>query len=1713
MRAVYWMLAGVGLLTAVAVLVLATPGADAWYTGTQCPASGDWTVSTATKYYDEIINVNGNLYVNNPLTLTNCIVRMNTASIDGGATINVPSGSTLTVHDSRLDSNNGAYHYKFTVYGSLHINRSVVTEMWGDTASWVGGIQLYSSNVWIGNSTIFNGKTGGIYIGKCGPWIYNNNIYGNGGSGTSTYSYGIYALGDGATRMNITTNAIYRNTYASGSYQYGYGIRAEYLNNADLISYNNIYDNGFLTTSSYNRGYQLYLHYATPTLTGNRFTNGNYQVYCYYSNPPTINGGTVSGYARSSTTVYGVYATYSGLTFANVTFTTSNMGFTQYGIYSSSYSPVNVTDCTFDYRLYGSYTSYAIQASSYSPVTVTRCNFYQYSYSTIYPIYASSYCDISVTNSTIYNSQGYFYGIYASSYCKVNLTNTNMYSSNAYYSYMVRASSNSPVRIQGGRLDIQYNYYDARLVEASSSSPVYINKTVLNMFYCNMYQSAYQMFGIRTYSSSPVQISNVTASFDGNQCYYWYMFYVESASLEINDTRITDVNGWYYYYYYMFYMGWSSGNLLMRNVTVDFDAGIDYQWGGVYITQGYNYGSNPKLRLDRVTLRGTANGYFYGFYWGYGSVFVNNSVIDVSASGEGFYFTQTWYGDFEFHNTQITAQAERAQYGSILQGYTWGDVRKFIVDNCTIDFYTSNTPSSSGGVGIFQQLQNMNARISNTTVNAVNTDGAVSYQMFYVYYPLTLEVVDCELNAVFGQGTGTSAPPIQWGWFYQTPLMNFTRCNITIDIIDEPVALDTFYFESSCGDLNLNKTNVRWSVDAPGSTVGMVTMSDYSWSPGQLSTLSLVDSKLDMVVSKPDCSLSLLRITEQTKIGAFMVASSEVNMEFLVASSTPTSAIQISGSDVAISDLRMNLKAPAGTQTELIGISVEGGSPTFKGISIQGNGNGRISGILCSLASTPLVDGCRINNTYMGIAGDFFGMPRITRSSIENCSIGMSLQNFCNATTVDATIKGKLAVQLRESSRVNMYTTTIAGTTSDWELNGSSTAWLLDCNFKPATAASFLDGTSRLVVNWYLSLRVEWQNGAPIARAGVVLKNAPGDEFLRTVTDDEGLVRTFVIVEYVQVKAAKTMLSPYTVKVSFGGVSGEQSVVTNISKEELIVIRDDLDPVVTITEPPAGTVQGFVTVTLLGTASDVGSGPDFLQMSWDGTSWDTIPARAVWVHQMDVPEGSRTITVRVVDRAGNTGTAALPIVIDLTAPFIDVESPDDQSLGNSIGVDLVGSVEKGSALTINFRPVSVTPEGDFTYGVRLVEGRNEFVLFARDLAGNTNTVTWTLFLDITPPALTVSSPADGLLTNRAAVTVAGRTEAGAALTVNDLPVEVGPDGTFSAGVDLTAGPNFVTVVASDAAGNRASVLRTVVMDDQLLLKITSPDPEKRLVTREVTILVEGATDIDALVRLNNGIVSVEPDGTFSVTHTLNEGANTLEFRASDRAGNSRELTLMIQLDTTLPFFEVGSPRSGATFRDGNVPVTGICEPGINLTISIAGQPDITLDTSTGVFNATASIPEGGSLLVFRATDAAGNEVALEISVVVDVTAPSLDIVEPSDGFRTTDRSVIVVGVTEPGAKVKVNGVSAMVDAFGKFTVELSLVKGANKVSATSTDAAGNEATEDITIKLVEPAASVESGTWWWTALGLLLALGLMVPLTMYMVNAWQKNRMEKGGSK
>ena len=122
----------------------------------------------------------------------------------------------------------------------------------------------------------------------------------------------------------------------------------------------------------------------------------------------------------------------------------------------------------------------------------------------------------------------------------------------------------------------------------------------------------------------------------------------------------------------------------------------------------------------------------------------------------------------------------------------------------------------------------------------------------------------------------------------------------------------------------------------------------------------------------------------------------------------------------------------------------------------------------------------------------------------------------------------------------------------------------------------------------------------------------------------------------------------------------------------------------------------------------------------------------------------------------------------------------------------------------------------------LTDGSHTIKFAASDYDGNAASQKSVTFkVDTVPPTLTVSSPAEGFITNVADLTVNGitndATTSPVTLTIKlnsetAQTATVESNGSFSKVLTLVSGTNTITVTATDGAGKTSTITRTVVLD-------------------------------------------------------------------------------------------------------------------------------------------------------------------------------------------------------------------------------------------------------------------------------------------------------------
>jgi hypothetical protein len=172
--------------------------------------------------------------------------------------------------------------------------------------------------------------------------------------------------------------------------------------------------------------------------------------------------------------------------------------------------------------------------------------------------------------------------------------------------------------------------------------------------------------------------------------------------------------------------------------------------------------------------------------------------------------------------------------------------------------------------------------------------------------------------------------------------------------------------------------------------------------------------------------------------------------------------------------------------------------------------------------------------------------------------------------------------------------------------------------------------------------------------------------------------------------------------------------------------------------------------------------------------------------------------------------------------------------------------------------------------------------------------------DTTPPAPPIFERFQEY-TNEDKLKISGKTEPGATVILflnnDDEEVVANKDGEFSYNFKLRKGENTISAKAKDEAGNESqeSKIYDVVFDNEAPdLEITSPEEGQEFFgSKERQITIEGITDEDASLTINDRVVAVDEDGTFAFLTTLGEGENNFNIKSTDKAGNQTEMDFKV----------------------------------------------------------------------------------------------------------------------------------------------------------------------------------------------------------------------------
>ncbi len=569
-------------------------------------------------------------------------------------------------------------------------------------------------------------------------------------------------------------------------------------------------------------------------------------------------------------------------------------------------------------------------------------------------------------------------------------------------------------------------------------------------------------------------------------------------------------------------------------------------------------------------------------------------------------------------------------------------------------------------------------------------------------------------------------------------------------------------------------------------------------------------------------------------------------------------------------------------------------------------------------------------------------------------------------------------------------------------------------------------------------------------------------------------------------------------------------------------------PVATPTHSTTGTPIDLAGTAsdLTGTSSVV----DVTQVTWDNLTTGGSGAGALtpgaWSASVPLTSGLNTILVTAKDAAGNTSTDSIAVTYDPAAPLVVITTPTtglSYTTGSTPVVfsgtasDDVGVVSVTWSTTGAVVPNSGPAAGTTSWSasIPLMPGSNVITITATDGVGRFGTSRVTVVYDPTPPAVTITTPtADTVfLTTTSSIAIGGSATdniglqavswVNAATGVNGVAQGTGAWSVSS--VALVEGPNLITVTATDGVGNVGQDILTVIFDGTPpAVAIDTPTAAATFSTqtRPITIggtvtdniQISGVTWTNSLGGGGEAVVTgTATTATWSDSVYLFPGDNVITVTAVDAHGFEATdvLTITFTPETGVPGIAINLPSATGTATSATqlVTVSGTADDGVgvvgvtwrNLGTGVRGAAVLTGPAT--LVNWTADIPlaNGANVIVVTAVDDAGNTASATIVVdfqsgadgvppTVSVTGPTLADVYDS----TVSPLLITISATDDVGVSSVRwtnsgtgGDGTAVPGLGTvWTTTVGLAFGANVITITARDPAGNTAVDTLIVNFV-----------------------------------------------
>lgn len=569
------------------------------------------------------------------------------------------------------------------------------------------------------------------------------------------------------------------------------------------------------------------------------------------------------------------------------------------------------------------------------------------------------------------------------------------------------------------------------------------------------------------------------------------------------------------------------------------------------------------------------------------------------------------------------------------------------------------------------------------------------------------------------------------------------------------------------------------------------------------------------------------------------------------------------------------------------------------------------------------------------------------------------------------------------------------------------------------------------------------------------------------------------------------------------GAGNVQASVSNINgntaQAERVYSVDATTPLVTINTIASDDIlnvsEAGAGITISGTTT-AQAGQTLTVTLNNNTYQTTVQADGTW--SVNVPAtdlsgltaSSYTVTATVSDKAGNLASADHALAVDVIAP--------DLTINTVAGDDIINAIEHGQALvvsgtstgaaagdvvtvTLNGKNYTTTLDasGNWSVGIpaadvtALATGSQTITASLSDRAGNSDSTTHDVTVDLSGPTLTINTVSGDDIINNAEKTqdliISGGSSGlatGTTVTVmlNGLAYSATTDGSGNWSVTVPASAvgalgeavYQISASATDSAGNSGSTTHTVNVESLLpgvIINTVAGDDiinaaeiaVAQTISGQVTGTAVAGNTVIVTIGGNQYTATVQSDLSWSVSvpanvlQALGNGELTISASVTNSANNTGTATHDIVIDANLPGLRVDTVAGDDVINSIEhvqaLVVTGSSSglaAGAALTVvinSVTYGATVLADGSWSVGVPAADVtnwPAGTVNIAVSGTNTAGTTTSISHPVTVDLAAVAITI--------NTLSGDDVINAAEKGSDLQLSGTTSGVEAGQTITV-------------------------------------------------------------------------------